>query len=396
MLPFAIIGIFLSVLMLYFNARRFPSSIYLSLFFFLVSVYLFIEYAVMYSKSVLLVSIFYLNFAFLFYLIGPVFYWYFRSIISDSPKLKKKDLFHLIPMFITLATTLPYTLTSWSHKVEIATKVVSNTDYIGLLKPIVLYDFLPVYVIYLSRPLLVFGYILWSMILVIHFMKKKGKHTIHLQQKFMVKWIIIFFSALLLLTLSHLAVIINTVADSNLYLFYTFNLLQLISFLGLLGLMASPFFFPGILYGLPMLPELATAPGKMVSSQPPSATKKSSPELEDEYLDTIRQKAEISMAELSPYLQPDCNLSTFARLVNIPAHHLAYYFREIRKQSFNDFRNEWRIKHAEKLIMEGKAREITLEAIGTLSGFSSRNTFFLAFKKSKGISPGTFVAQHLK
>jgi len=147
---------------------------------------------------------------------------------------------------------------------------------------------------------------------------------------------------------------------------------------------------------LPILPKPAAVPGEKETGQTQATQKKSSPELEADYLDTIRQKAETVMAELRPYLQPDCNLASFARLVNIPAHHLAYYFREIRKQSFNDFRNEWRVKHAEKLIMEGKCNDITLEAIGTLSGFSSRNTFFLAFKKSKGISPGTFAAQYMK
>lgn len=62
-------------------------------------------------------------------------------------------------------------------------------------------------------------------------------------------------------------------------------------------------------------------------------------------------------------------------------------------QSFNDYRNEWRIKHSKKLIAEGKADELTLEAIGILSGFSTRNTFFNAFKRSEGISPGAYVEQ---
>lgn len=34
---------------------------------------------------------------------------------------------------------------------------------------------------------------------------------------------------------------------------------------------------------------------------------------------------------------------------------------------------------------------MTLEAIGMLSGFLTRNTFFTAFKKFEGISPGVYV-----
>jgi AraC-like DNA-binding protein len=99
------------------------------------------------------------------------------------------------------------------------------------------------------------------------------------------------------------------------------------------------------------------------------------------------------MKELQPYLQSDCNLAYFSKLTKIPVHHLAYYFREEKRQSFNDFRNEWRIKHAKNLIKEGKNAELTLEAIGLLSGFSSRNTFFTAFKKAEGISPGSYAAK---
>jgi AraC-like DNA-binding protein len=99
------------------------------------------------------------------------------------------------------------------------------------------------------------------------------------------------------------------------------------------------------------------------------------------------------MKELQPYLQPDCNLAYFSKLINIPSHHLSYYFREVKKQTFNDYRNEWRINHAKKLIKEGKASEMTLEAIGMLSGFSSRNAFITDFKKVEGISPGAYASR---
>ena len=97
------------------------------------------------------------------------------------------------------------------------------------------------------------------------------------------------------------------------------------------------------------------------------------------------------MREEKPYLQPDCNLALLSKLINIPAHHLAYFFREVKNQPFTDFRNEWRVTHAKKLILEGKTKELTLEAIGLLSGFSTRNTFYTAFRKTEGSPPSAFV-----
>jgi AraC-like DNA-binding protein len=99
------------------------------------------------------------------------------------------------------------------------------------------------------------------------------------------------------------------------------------------------------------------------------------------------------MKECQPYLQQDCNLAYISKLTQVPVHHLAYYFRQERKQPFNDFRNEWRIGHAKTLISEGKTREMTLEAIGLLSGFSTRNTFFTSFKKVEGVAPSIFASK---
>jgi len=60
---------------------------------------------------------------------------------------------------------------------------------------------------------------------------------------------------------------------------------------------------------------------------------------------------------------------------------------------FTDFRNRWRVNHAKNLILEGKFNDLTLEAIGLLSGFTSRNTFLNAFKKAEGISPNAFLSE---
>ena len=96
------------------------------------------------------------------------------------------------------------------------------------------------------------------------------------------------------------------------------------------------------------------------------------------------------MSEVQPYLQKDFSLILLSVLTQIPVHHLAYFFREHLGQSFHDYRNQWRIDHSKRLIREGKTKEVTLEAIGQMSGFSSRNTFFIAFKRIEGISPGEY------
>ena len=392
----SLLGIFLSVILLYFNARKYPSSIYLGAFFLLISLYGFIQYSLFYSKSVGLVSIVFVNIAFLTYLTGPALYLYVRSILTDQSRLKPRDAFHLLPALIFLIAAFPHIFSPWSHKVLIAIKLVENPGNIVEYKATFLQQFFPNEVIFLSRPVLILAYTGWAAGIFLKYIKQKGKSQVLSQQHYMTQWLSYLLGFLFVLIVSYMMVSLESISNNDLKYFFTFNLLQVLSGLGLSGLLTLPFFFPGILYGLPRFPATIVSwkPVGTASDPLPGDTKKNMLNLEPDYLYTIGQKADACMKELQPYLQPECNLAYLSKLIKIPAHHLAYYYREVKKQSFNDFRNVWRINHAKNLIKEGKANELTLEAIGQLSGFSSRNAFFTAFKKAEGTSPRAFANQY--
>ena len=394
----SLLGIFLSVILLSFNAGKYRSSIYLGAFFFLISLYGFIQYSLLYSKSVGLVSIVFINIGFLTYLTGPALYLYVRSVLTDQSRLKARDSWHLLPALIYLFASLPYIFTPWSYKVLCATKLVDDPTFIASYNATLLHELLPNDLIFLSRPVLILAYAIWSAGLFLRYLRKKGQSQVLSRQHYMSQWLTYLLGFLFVLVVSHMLVLLESISNQDLKYFFTLDLLQVLSGLGLSGLLTLPFFFPGILYGLPRFPQAIpkqlTNDNTMVELK--KEAKKENHNFESEYLQFVEQKVETSMEELQPYLQPDCNLAYLSKLTAIPVHHLAYYFRESKKQPFNDFRNEWRIKHAKNLIKEGKAKDLTLEAIGLLSGFSTRNTFFTAFKKVEKTSPGVFVNQFTK
>ncbi|HLO91444.1 MAG TPA: helix-turn-helix domain-containing protein [Lentimicrobium sp.] len=399
-----LIGIFLSILLLCFSSAKSKASIYLSLFFFTLSFYGWIQWVTLYSGNKLLLAIFYTNFGWLAYMEGPLLYWYIRSILNDDPKLKKGDVFHILPMVIFFLTALPYIFTDFSYKLDIADKIVNNTSYLAIAKPTLLYDLLPTELIFLSRPLLLFAYCFYSLVLFVSTVQKEKDSVFEKQLRFMSQWITALFGFLTVLVVSHLSLIMISFEMRDEEVFFTLNVLQIMSAIGLTGLLLSPFFFPGILYGMPRFPEydmsqIRVAPLIRVTQQMNESEKKLHEEhqkkiqfnLEADYLKQIELKVEQCMDEHAPYLHSDFNLPQLSVLLKLPVHHLSYYFREVRKETFNDFRNKRRINYAKKLIAEGKANGLTLEAIGVLSGFITRNTFFTAFKKFEGISPGTYV-----
>ena len=392
----SILGIFLSLILLYFNARKNRSTIYLCLFFLLLSLYGFYQYVLLYSKSVFLTEILLVGFSIVFpvlYLIGPMLYWYIRSVLTDDSRLKRNDIWHLLPLIIYFLSSIPYNFVTLADKIQAAVEVVKDVSYIQTYHATILDQIFPVSAIYLSRPILVLVYTLWSAGLFINYLIKKKVSEVLSKQHFMKKWLCLLLGFLLVLEVTQIILIIKAFEMHFSDLYFTLNVFRIFSAAGLTGLLISPFFFPFILYGLPRVPQPLTTPNPSDDLQAKTA-EKSRQNFESDYILTIDETITFSMKEYQPYLQPDCNLAYISKLINIPKHHLAYYFREVKKQPFNDFRNEWRINHAKALIQEGKASEITLEAIGSLSGFSSRNAFITDFKKIESVSPGAYASRY--
>ncbi len=374
-----ITGIFLSLILLLFNARKYHATIYLGIFFFLVSLYGMAIYAFLYSKSIHLVGILYYNINWLSFIIGPMLYWYIRSILTDNSHLKKKDLWHFAPMVLTLVVTLPYIFTPYSYKLEIASEILADANFLRTYKAGFLYEILPVKVIYLMRPIHILFYSIWSTILFIRYLTQKRELMVLSRQYFMIRWLPLLLGFLPLSVVSHSLSLSEAFHHQDSMILYSLNILQILAEAGLIGLLVSPFFFPRILYGLPQLPEIIKA--------------KPAPHYENLYLLSIGQKTDAFMRESQPFLEPEFNMTQLSVAIKIPAHHVAYYFREVKNQSFIDYRNEWRINHAKNLINDGGAKRLTLEAIGLSSGFLSRKAFFTAFKRSTGTTPGAFAAQ---
>jgi len=394
----SLLGIFLSVILIYFNARKNPSIIYLGFFFLLISLYSLIQFVVLHSKSTVLVSVFFLNIGFVTYLIGPMLYWYIRSVLTDDSRLRKSDCWHFLPMLLFFAFTLPHLFTPWSEKMEMASKIVENANNVWIFNRSIFQKFSPALLVFLSRPVLVLSYAIVSFILFVKYLKSPDKSRTLSRQAFMTKWLAVLFAFLFIFIISHIGLILKVKVNEQIIFFYTLNLLLAASGIGLAGLLISPFFFPGVLYGIPLIPERTPSDSINVEKAKQAIPENNKHPFyhEKDYMLMIEQKTEACMTEYQPYLESDCNIASFAKTVNIPAHHLSYYFREVRKQTFNDSRNEWRVNHAKKQIIEGKSSQFTLETIGKLSGFSSRNAFFTAFKKSEGTSPGAYAAQFVK
>lgn len=394
----------------------------MGIFFLLVSFYSFHHYIFIYTTSVFWIAVLYVNTTSVFYLTGPMSYFYVRSVLTDDVTLRKKDWWHFLPAVVHFTCAIPYIVKPWAYKKSIARAIAADYNFMATHKVNYLAQLLDsVKPIYLSRPLLALAYTIGSLIIFLKFQRrqKNKKSTLmpsfH-QQPVMKKWLMLFLGFQFLLFLSFASLLLVRWPTNAVMQFLHFSDLESLVGIALIGVLVTPFLFPRILYGLPhftpVIPEQITIPdspeGLIIvpaqASAPPAAPVEEIEEedgeslpllqLENNYLEAMGEKVEYCMQTTQPYLQASFNLLKLAHLIDVPAHHLGFYFRKIKQQSFNDYRNTWRISYAKKLILEGKADELTLEAIGLQSGFASRSSFFKAFKKITGMSPGQFLEQH--
>jgi len=94
------------------------------------------------------------------------------------------------------------------------------------------------------------------------------------------------------------------------------------------------------------------------------------------------------------YTQPDLRITDLARRLGS---NRAYVSRVINQQlntNFSDLVNSYRLKHAQKLLLNLKD-PLSMEEIAERSGFPSRSTFYRVFQQQLNSSPKMWIKKQL-
>lgn len=110
-------------------------------------------------------------------------------------------------------------------------------------------------------------------------------------------------------------------------------------------------------------------------------------EIDHNTIAIIGQKLPI-IIEKELFLNPNFTLEEAAKELKVTKHLLSQYINEILGKSFSNLVKEYRVEKAKKLLETEKI--YTIESLGYNSGFSSKSTFFTAFKKTTGLTPAEY------
>lgn len=378
--------VIIACIILFYNGKANKNAFLLSAYLIIFGIYPLTYHFTFYSDNDFILAIIFYNFSPLYFLAGPLVYFYVQGTLKDKIEWKPIHLLHLIPAFVFTVNAMPYLLSSFNHKLEIAQQIHQNVNNLKTLQ----YNwFIPNISGLIARPISVSLYIIASFIE----LYKVNKSTVQKtrQLNIITRWLIS------LLTISLFFMFIygfaGTLANQN-DIQTTFGILQRInSLIGGLFLIIPLIIvmFPQILYGLPV-----RDPSKaMPVTKEPYNTKKyiQSTVKNQEAFKMLSQKILEYFEAEKPYLKQNFTLTELAAALHCPQHHISYCFSDFLDTTFTKLRSTKRIEYAQNLLKEGTTKDFTIDQIAEMSGFSSRSTFFSTFKEITGMTPTEFMEQ---
>ncbi|MCG6191137.1 helix-turn-helix domain-containing protein [Maribellus maritimus] len=108
----------------------------------------------------------------------------------------------------------------------------------------------------------------------------------------------------------------------------------------------------------------------------------------------IHQQLLQLMDDKKPYLEPKLTLNLLSEELSTSPNYLSQIINQYREQNFYDFVNQYRIHEFKKRATLSENRRLNILAIAFDSGFNSKSSFNLAFKKHTGITPSQFIREN--
>ncbi len=296
----------------------------------------------------------------IFFLLGPLFYYFFRSIFNKDITLTKLSLLHLIPFLLFSIFSIFILSRSFSYAAE------GKSD--TLLLSFWEYTF---YCISVYLQLLI--YIIVSYKTTRDYKTNLSNTTLSIDSR-SYSWlnflILIYFFHWLFDSLNaffHLSGIVP--ANLNIH-FATLSIGMLLVFSTL-----------SVIRGLK---------GYNVVSIEKEKYRGSTLSLKEKEI--VKNKILSSFAEDKLHLNPDITVELLAKKISVHSKSISQVINETFGCNFFDFINSYRINEAKQMIINhnGDSKEKTILEILYSSGFNSKSSFNRAFKKHTGYTPTEF------
>ncbi|WP_240337546.1 AraC family transcriptional regulator [Aquimarina sp. AD1] len=306
--------------------------------------------------------------------IGPLLYFYIKSITTSNFKFRKKDFLHFIPVCLYIVYKISIFIYDAAQPGFEDTqngylKVFLDEKYVGPLIGVV-------------ENLQMLLYLAFT-IQLYYVYRKKIQHFFSNTYSLELNWIrnfLFIYSFLFLYSLFQRVIgsVITELHWTQRWWYHFFTAVAII-YIGIKGYFTDTSKLNNLNFSVSVKETTSTPPSELSS-------------------DVIRNKKKIMefMEEEKPFLNPDLNLTQLSQMLKIPASVVSETVNSGFDKNFNDFVNSYRVKEVQAMLKEGKQQQLSLLGIAYECGFNSKATFNRVFKKLTNTSPSQYSASQNK
>lgn len=118
--------------------------------------------------------------------------------------------------------------------------------------------------------------------------------------------------------------------------------------------------------------------------------------VEEENLEMILVAIKKHLTENSFFTNSNLTIQVLSHESNIPSYKISKAINSIEKISYSDFINKMRVNLSKDILVDKRKESLTIDAIASEVGFSSRVSFINSFKKFEGTTPHAFRTSRAK
>lgn len=316
------------------------------------------------------------------FLIPPFAFIYIRSVLKDEQKFKAKDYLHFIPAFFVFVNYIPVYFMPALQKQELLQNIMKDFSLSYLTGN----GYIAEKYLFFARMLQSIIYLFFQWKLVVGYKKELllDKYAAHTNE--VVNWLKTFNWLFSSSIFGYIILFIIISSDPSLA--STEQIMSIPGYIlsiSFLGLSTYLLINPQVLFGLPY------AKMDPISVHDLHIAKTDSVAVPKDY-DLEIYKLKKYFDEAQPYLNNDLNINEVAVGIGMPAREVSFIINQHFNQRFTDFVNMYRIKYVNQKIKTGYLNKFTVESLSKESGFSSKSTFNVAFKKVNQCTPSEYIA----
>jgi AraC-like DNA-binding protein len=370
LISISVLLLVVKALLLLFGTTNSKSNYFFVVFLFSINLYYLSHLFWVVFQDIPLSLIFVNHFTPVYFLTGPVLYFYVKSILEGGYRFKKEHLLHLIPFLIQLIAISGYVFTPVQQKAELLKVLLEdpqnalNIQFNLFFSPAGNFAF---------RLLSVFVYIGLSA-----YTLNANRHQFKSYRRTFL-WLGSLLLSFVSLLLSY-TVLITEIFSYPTSLFYmvtgNLSILSLIS-IGLISFL--PLLFPHIIYGKALVKEMDTKDKKQ--------NRKRLEALPNKKMLDLYNKIDVFFKDKEPYLERSFTLPQLAKEMGAPVHHVQKAFKEVGKTTFVEYKTKFKIRWSKKALFDPLFKNDTIDSVGMCAGFNSKSQFYAAFRRFEKMTP---------